>query len=170
MTTARVLFVCLTLLYTATASSHDRPEFSCTNYEMSSQDISPSVETCQRPPRVSEDHQEVLPGLLTPRSYFPGKEESLCFTVWQEELSGAVTVIRQGCFSSVPSLKRTPTCSSTCLDNITTIEDVREDSQLLFCCCNTKNCNQQFEWKRRASSKGRLSIIIDCQTSNLYRD
>ena len=94
-----------------------------------------------------------------PADILTDKEESLCFTVWQEELSGAVTVFRQGCFSSVPSLRRTPACSSTCRDNITTIQDVRDDSQLLFCCCNTNNCNQHFQWERPASSEGGLSII-----------
>ena len=78
--------------------------------------------------------------------------------MWQESQTGQVTVFRQGCFNSVPSLRVTPTCTSTCVDNVTTAEDVK-DSQLLFCCCNTNNCNQHFEWKMNQGSEGRLSAV-----------
>ena len=81
-------------------------------------------------------------------------EGNLCFTVWQEDQTGHQTVIRQGCFTSLPGLGSTPTCSSRCEDNTTTIRHVR-DSQLLFCCCNKDNCNKHFEWNLRNSSEGR---------------
>ena len=60
-------------------------------------------------------------------------------------MTGERRVFRQGCFNSVPGLSATPACSRSCVDNTTRLEDIKE-AQLLFCCCTTTNCNQDFAW------------------------
>ena len=75
---------------------------------------------------------------------------SLCFTVWQEDLTGERRVFRQGCFNSVPGLSSTPACGGSCVDNTTRLEDIKH-GQLLFCCCNTDNCNRHFTWSSHNS-------------------
>ena len=97
---------------------------------------------------------------------------SLCFTVWQEDVTGERRVFRQGCFNSVPGLSSTPTCGSSCVDNTTSLEDIKH-AQLLFCCCNTDNCNRHFTWRRHKSPEideaGREEDLEDARwSSGLY--
>ena len=67
--------------------------FSCVAYDQG-QEMSAYVETCD----VSDDDDE----------------QSLCFTVWMQDGS----VMRQGCFASVPQLISSASCSnSQCVDN-----------------------------------------------------
>ena len=65
-------------------------------------------------------------------------------------MRGERRVFRQGCFNSVPGLSATPACGASCVDNTTRLEDTRQ-AQLLFCCCSTNNCNQQFTWSGLSS-------------------
>ena len=75
---------------------------------------------------------------------------SLCFTVWQEDVRGERRVFRQGCFNSVPGLASSPACGGSCVDNTTGLQDIKH-GQLLFCCCNTTNCNSHFTWSSHHS-------------------
>ena len=97
---------------------------------------------------------------------------SLCFTVWQEDVTGERRVFRQGCFNSVPGLSSSPVCGSSCVDNTTSLEDIKH-AQLLFCCCNTNNCNQHFTWRRQHSQDiteaHREDELVEARwTSGLY--
>ena len=87
-------------------------------------------------------------------------------------MRGERRVFRQGCFNSVPGLSATPACGTSCVDNTTRLEDTKQ-AQLLFCCCSTNNCNQQFTWSGLSSPEvaeaGREEDLSEARwSSGLY--